>query len=209
MANYQEFAGIKFREEWPGGYYIHNFKNYNMRMHRFVWEYYNGEIPEGYDVHHIDGNKGNNDISNLQLLPSTMHRKLHNDALTEEEREWRRQNLNNNARPKAIEWHKSDASTEWHSEHMKQQHKNGNFIKELTCSYCGKIYLGKEFKSGGNTFCSNNCKAKFLRRKRSQDQSDVRKCIICGETFNCSPWSKRTTCSKVCTNKLNWQNRKK
>ena len=32
MANYQEFAGIKFREEWPGGYYIHNFSGYNIRV---------------------------------------------------------------------------------------------------------------------------------------------------------------------------------
>lgn len=36
------------------------------------------EIPKGYVVHHIDGNKHNNDIDNLALLTVSGHSKLHN-----------------------------------------------------------------------------------------------------------------------------------
>lgn len=32
---------------------------------------------EGFEIHHIDGNRGNNDISNLILLPGELHRQLH------------------------------------------------------------------------------------------------------------------------------------
>lgn len=46
-------------------------------IHRLVWEKYNGEIPDGYQIHHIDGNKLNNDISNLQLLSAEEHTRLH------------------------------------------------------------------------------------------------------------------------------------
>lgn len=35
------------------------------------------EIPKGFCVHHIDGNKKNNDISNLCLLSISGHTKLH------------------------------------------------------------------------------------------------------------------------------------
>lgn len=37
-------------------------------IHRLVWENFFGEIPEGLEVDHIDGNPSNNSLSNLQLL---------------------------------------------------------------------------------------------------------------------------------------------
>lgn len=45
--------------------------------HRIIWEKYYGKIPEGYIVHHIDGNKLNNNIENLQLMTETEHAKRH------------------------------------------------------------------------------------------------------------------------------------
>lgn len=35
------------------------------------------EIPKGWAVHHIDGNRLNNDISNLALLRNSAHTRLH------------------------------------------------------------------------------------------------------------------------------------
>lgn len=37
-------------------------------LHRVIWMAVNGEIPEGYEVNHINENKNNNSISNLNLL---------------------------------------------------------------------------------------------------------------------------------------------
>lgn len=45
--------------------------------HRVVWEKHRGKIPEGYVIHHIDGNGHNNDISNLMCLSKSEHRSLH------------------------------------------------------------------------------------------------------------------------------------
>lgn len=37
-------------------------------VHRLVWETFKGEIPDGYEIDHIDGDTSNNSLSNLQLL---------------------------------------------------------------------------------------------------------------------------------------------
>lgn len=56
------------------GYLKYHIRDYdtkvthNLMVHRIVWEVFNGEIPEGMTVDHIDSDKQNNHISNLQLL---------------------------------------------------------------------------------------------------------------------------------------------
>ena len=37
-------------------------------VHRLVYQTFIGEIPEGLEIDHIDGNPSNNNLSNLQLL---------------------------------------------------------------------------------------------------------------------------------------------
>lgn len=45
--------------------------------HDKVWAANNGEIPFGMIVHHIDGDKRNNDIQNLKLMSVKEHNRLH------------------------------------------------------------------------------------------------------------------------------------
>lgn len=45
-----------------------------VRIHQLVAEQFIGEIPEGYHVHHKDGNKQNNIVTNLEII----HPKQHN-----------------------------------------------------------------------------------------------------------------------------------
>lgn len=53
-------------------------KNGKLRMeHNVVWEEHYGEIPQGMQIHHIDGNKTNNNIENLQLVTPLEHKRLH------------------------------------------------------------------------------------------------------------------------------------
>lgn len=47
-------------------------------MHyRKIWEKTNGKIPDGYEIHHIDGNRSNNDIQNLKLVSLQEHLEIH------------------------------------------------------------------------------------------------------------------------------------
>ncbi len=45
--------------------------------HRRVWRKHNGPVPVGYFIYHIDGDKQNNDISNLVLVTALEHKRIH------------------------------------------------------------------------------------------------------------------------------------
>lgn len=57
------------------GYY--RFKDSNKLVHRWVAEKFIGPIPHGYVVHHIDRNKLNNDVNNLEIMSQEEHEKEH------------------------------------------------------------------------------------------------------------------------------------
>ena len=44
----------------------HNYKNY--KVHRLVYEAFNGPIPEGMQVNHINEDKTDNQLENLNLM---------------------------------------------------------------------------------------------------------------------------------------------
>lgn len=59
-----------------------NKKNYQKFLHRLIFEdFYKMKIPEGYVVHHKDGNSLNNCILNLQLMREFDHISLHHKGL--------------------------------------------------------------------------------------------------------------------------------
>ena len=57
--------------------------NYQKYLHRLIFEdFYGIEVPDGFVVHHKDGNKLNNCILNLQLMREFDHRSLHHKGTT-------------------------------------------------------------------------------------------------------------------------------
>ena len=47
---------------------IRNGKKHTFRAHRINWIYHYGRIPEGKEINHIDGDKANNCIENLEVI---------------------------------------------------------------------------------------------------------------------------------------------
>jgi hypothetical protein len=68
---YQFYDGHKFSLR-NHGYYERTTGDREL-MHRYVWAKNNGEIPVGYDIHHINRNKADNTIQNLELIDHREH----------------------------------------------------------------------------------------------------------------------------------------
>lgn len=75
----QYFLGARYVPN-DRGYYIKcgNFGTQKRtRLHRDMWEHFNGPVPEGYVVHHKDHNRAHNALDNFELITKAEH-----DALT-------------------------------------------------------------------------------------------------------------------------------
>jgi hypothetical protein len=60
--------GKPLKPAFQNGYRVISLNQKTMRVHRIVVETYIGEIPRGYCVNHIDGDKINNSLSNLEII---------------------------------------------------------------------------------------------------------------------------------------------
>ena len=78
------------------GYYLITMnKGSKYRLHRLVWIYHNGDIPDEMQVDHIDGNPKNNRIENLRL--ATHAENMRNSKIRSD----------NTSGIKGVEWYKS------------------------------------------------------------------------------------------------------
>jgi hypothetical protein len=191
------FDGYKFTRDDKTGYYLNS--TIRQRLHRYVWEFYNGPIPKGYHIHHKDFNRANNDISNLQLLSLEEHEKLHGEAHRADEdfHIWARTNLAKTARPKASEWHKSVEGREWHKKQFEKSRSKIFIERDFICENCGKPFKSTQTES---RFCSNSCKSAW-RRKAGLD-NEKRICASCGKSFTVNKYSKAECCSRSCSMRL-------
>ncbi len=184
------FDGLSFRRDKRTGYYLN--RKTQTRLHVYVWEFYNGKIPKGYHIHHIDMNKDNNEIENLVMLSASEHEKLHASLWTDERREKARKNVLEKAVPASKAWHGSEEGRKWHSEHAKKVFGNMDFL-DYECTFCGKAFSSrKRYKETDNRFCCNACKSAY-RREIGVD--DIEKtCQTCGRTYKENKYRKTREC---------------
>jgi len=184
-AEHQEFLGLVYRK------YKGRYRRNGKKLHREVWKAFNGEIPAGYDIHHIDLNLDNNDISNLQCLPKSVHRELH-------------------AKLRTGQPHNKVIKEIFQCEVCGKQYEAFNTSRNRFCStacqnkYFRKVlkkkcaWCGKEFETTNSRtkFCSKKCAAFFAGRRLKKI------CPICGKEFETQASVHSKTCSRECSYKL-------
>jgi hypothetical protein len=147
---FQIHFGKKFYKQ-TYGYWVHRTKEKCELAHRWVWKNHNGDIPENMDIHHIDGNKDNNEIENLKILCRSEHRKEHwHDP------ELRKVCIDQLDAVRPLEWLKSEEGRKSVSEKGKEIWRERK-EKIIICEQCG---CEKKFRRWAR-FCSKACYMKW------------------------------------------------
>lgn len=205
MGEIVEFNGVKFRRYpdskrrsdrvyfTPG---IADKQRGTKRLHEEVWIAAYGPIPDGFHIHHRDGNSLNNALANLEAIPVAEHVRHHHAGVATPAKAAHLAKI----RPLTRKWHSSPEGKEWHRQHA---HNSMLAVKPTphTCETCGNNYMA--VPKPGNRFCSNACKSAW-RRQAGLDDED-RHCLICGGTFTVNRYSKKRTCSRRCAGRLQSQ----
>lgn len=194
---------IQFRKKTDNGYWFNNHNKTGgiLYLHRekIKQEYgLTDEQMKGYEVHHIDGNKDNNDILNLKLLTSEEHQKIHNTRSNEAHRhvckKCGRTYWSSVSKSRDI-CDRCDPSLATGGSAMIK-------IKKI-CKYCGTEYETKGVNRNRSKFCSNKCKSAWRRQEGSDDIEQV--CEYCGKIFVTNKYSKARFCSNICSGKARWK----
>lgn len=158
MQKFKLFNGRKYR--LTGRYYrAENWGKGPSTLHRARWEYYRGPIPEGFDIHHKDGDGTNNKLTNLELVERSEHVRQHT---LERIARGELKPPSRAALAKAAEWHRSKEGLAWHSENSKKAWKR-RVWHLLECQECGRPYRSPY--PSRSKFCHLNCKMMAFRRR--------------------------------------------
>lgn len=198
---YQTFNGLKFCRDDKTGYYLNSTNK--VRMHRYVWQFYHGDIPDGCDVHHINHDKADNRIENLMLMDEGAHSSMHLKEYHAGHKKETMEHLNS-IRNMTKEWHASKEGREWHKKHYDKTEDKLHVSKEFVCTNCGKRFIGQ---NSGCAYCSAACAAAWRRKSGIDDEE--RRCCICGKPFIANKYKKTKTCSKSCSQVMRWRNQHK
>lgn len=163
-------------------------------LHRDVWEDANGPIPDGWHVHHIDGDTGNNDLANLVALPPSDHALEHEPEYSEEFKAARAADLDR-AQRAARAWHRSPEGRRVHSR-IGARSWDSRSPEIRTCVECGKEYENLAHRES-DRFCSRQCISRHNERTRRYYED--RNCVVCGTAFNVKKSKPQTVCSRHCS----------
>ena len=198
------YNGHKFTRDDRTGYFLSTMKigERRKRLHVYVYECERGlSVPEGWQIHHVDGNKNNNEIENLVCIPKHNHLSYHGKQNAIEHPDIIEASLEC-ARDSAKRWHKSAEGHTWHKEHYEKCKDALHQEREYVCEYCGKKFTAKKF----SRYCCNYHKSAY--RIQAGFDNVKRQCPICGKMFMINKYLKTQTCSPKCGSLLRRQKEK-
>ena len=191
---HQRFNGLIFYKDKKRGYYYEN-----SGIHQAVWRYYCGEIPFDFNIHHVSGNKDDNDIENLQMKSRADHAREHGAHL--EKKIFTcvvcGKKFEATGRVKTL-----TCSPNCRANKNRKPFKD---IKETRqCVICGKKFITSKYRDART--CSPHCTALLARQSRNSgvnrskygERYEARQCAVCGKMFAVRARTKTKCCSQIC-----------
>ena len=156
---------IQFHKDCVTGYWVNN--TFGLRLHREKLRLELGltkEQMKNYDVHHIDRNRDNNDISNLQLINKIQHVTMH-----------AKEQLHTKI-VKICEWCGEEYESSSNVAHKqrfcsnkcKAKYRRANGLNDTTrvCKQCGKEFICDICSR--TQFCSRHCAGVYNYNKKGE-----------------------------------------
>lgn len=185
----QEFNGVRYYLK-PEGYFKAHHRVGGEYLHRAVWKHAHGPIPDGFDVHHKDGNKADCGLDNLELQSKLEHGRMH--GLERDKAELRA--LLEAARPLAAAANRALAGSEAAADRSRRGMLSRP-MERLTCVQCRRPY---EVRAGSvrRGFCGQACQQ--AARRASGVDNEGRVCEQCLVRFIVNKHSAKRFCGRRC-----------
>lgn len=120
-----------------------NKKPYYKKVHRLVYKYFKNDFNKNLTINHIDHNKTNNNISNLELMTFSENRKEYiNNVLKK----------NTSSKQIGVSYHKQIDKWTTKVNHKGKRLSVGVFDNEEDAIYAVNNYTEKDFKTRGQVF---------------------------------------------------------
>ena len=180
----QIFLGVRY---YLCGKY---FQKDGQRLHRAVWSAAHGPVADGNDVHHVNDNRSDNRLANLESWGRGVHRAMHGhqSALLAPGNIYK-------AIAVAPAWHRSEVGLAWHRAHGDRLVGRTRQRASAVCIQCSVVFEASDI--GTARYCSRACCAK--RRRESGIDKVARLCPACGGSFLVSRFSNQKSCSRRCS----------
>ena len=155
---------IQFHKDNNTGYWVNTSTGKNIRLHREKLRIELGltqEQMKRYDVHHIDGNKDNNDIHNLQLINKVKHATIHAKKQVNEKIIKICEQCGEEYQSSKNVAHKQ----RFCSEKCKARYRRANGLNNTIriCKNCGKEFICDN--TSKKVFCTRSCAGKYNYHK--------------------------------------------
>lgn len=135
-------------------------------LHKVVWEEHYGKVPTGCVIHHIDHNKLNNDLSNLQCMDAVEHRRHHMAEMKEQTITCAMCGIVKTFYSRSNKRRKF-CSLRCNVAHWNRENKNRDINIELRHAQCERCNTRFSTRVSYRRYCSGRC-SKAAQKKRAR-----------------------------------------
>lgn len=170
-------------------------------LHRYTYEQERGPIPDGNHVHHVNGDKDNNDLCNLECLSGVRHREKHRADMVVFGNS--PQQLDHLASIRQL------AMAAKAGKYVSPRKLRKCMSRERACAICGEKFTPAVTSNDSAAYCSAKCSHKVRNVYPETAYEAPTTCAHCNQSFVPGRYAfgRKLYCSAACRDKYRYENR--